>query len=109
MQDNMLDTCFADSAPDFYIELGVTKRYWQCGYALRSGRGMQNAIGWCGDGYMPAFSGQRPRQVAHNIAYTADFAAGQGAVLGCEENDVPRNDAARPIVCGAVVARAYRE
>ena len=109
MQDDMLDTCYADSTPDLDIQQGVTKRHWQCGYALRSRCGMQNAIGRRGDGHVPAFTGQRPWQVAHDIAYTTDFSARQGAVLGCEEYDVPRNDTARPIVCDAVVARAYRE
>jgi len=61
MQDDMLDTCLADSAPDLNIQLGVTKRHRQCRYPFGSGRGMQNAIGWRGNGRMPAFTGQCPR------------------------------------------------
>ena len=91
----VLDTGFADSAPDLDIQQVVTKRHWQRGYVLRFGCGMQNTIGRRRDGHVPAFTGQRPWQIAHDIAYTADFSARQGTVLRCEEYDVPRNDAAR--------------
>jgi hypothetical protein len=34
---------------------------------------------------VPAEPGEGERQITHDITYAADLAAGQGAVLGCEE------------------------
>ena len=108
MQHNVLDTRFAGNTPDLDVVRSAAKRHGQCRYSFGPGQLVQNPIGRCCDTHLPAFRGQCPRQIAHDVTDAADLATGQGTVLGREEYDLPCNDAAQPILYGEVVARAFR-
>jgi hypothetical protein len=78
--------------PDIYGSCAAAKVDVDCRQVDGTRKLVQCAIRWRCNRRMPARSGQSERQVTHDIANAADFAAGQGAGLGCKENDSPRID-----------------
>ena len=76
--------------------------------SARAFHAVQRTIGRRCDGRLPPEPAERNREVAHDIADTADLAAGQGAVFGRQEKYGACIDRRGPSGCDAVFARACR-
>lgn len=81
MEHDLFDSRLTGDPPDFDVEHSIPKRYrYRCD-PIRSGQLVKYAVGWRSDTHSPALAGQRTRQVTHDIADAADFAAWQRSVL----------------------------
>jgi hypothetical protein len=97
LKDNVLHAItVAWDLPDADRVRSAAKFDVDCGQNACVRQPVQGAVRWRRDGNVPTFGCQSNRQVANDVADPADFATGQGAVLGRQKYDGAGFDNCQP-------------